>query len=104
VWVPRFRGWRRGSLYRGDEEGFLVHGEKGEGIGKLLEMVSSPVWLLFWYWGGDKGAAEVVMDFTFMQQKTKPGLAYIVMLKPKYVSISVYDRLGIPTYNTCALS
>jgi hypothetical protein len=39
----------RGSLYRGDGEGFLVHGEKMEGIGKLLEMVSSHVWSLFWY-------------------------------------------------------
>jgi hypothetical protein len=27
-WVPRFRGWRRGSLYRGDGEEFLVHEEK----------------------------------------------------------------------------
>jgi hypothetical protein len=27
-WVPRFREWRRGSLYRGDGEEFLVHGEK----------------------------------------------------------------------------
>jgi hypothetical protein len=43
VWVPRFRGWRRGSLNRGDGEEFLVHGEKREGIGKLLEMVSSPI-------------------------------------------------------------
>jgi hypothetical protein len=24
------RGWRRGSLYKGDEEGVLVHGEKEE--------------------------------------------------------------------------
>jgi hypothetical protein len=31
VWVPRFRGWRRGSLYRGDGEEFLVHGEKKGG-------------------------------------------------------------------------
>jgi hypothetical protein len=23
--------------------------KKGEGIGKLLEMVSSPIWPLFWY-------------------------------------------------------
>jgi hypothetical protein len=30
-WVPRFRGWRRGSLYRGDGEEFLVHGEKKGG-------------------------------------------------------------------------
>jgi hypothetical protein len=37
-WVPRSRR----SLRRGDGEGFLVHGEKNEGIGNLLEMVSSP--------------------------------------------------------------
>jgi GNAT superfamily N-acetyltransferase len=37
-WVPPFWGWRRDHLYRGDGEGFLVHGEKrGKGIGKLLE-------------------------------------------------------------------
>jgi hypothetical protein len=28
LWVPRYRGWRSGSLYRGDGEGFLVHEEK----------------------------------------------------------------------------
>jgi hypothetical protein len=33
-WDPRFRGWRRGSLYRGDEEEFLVHGEKRGGDGE----------------------------------------------------------------------
>jgi hypothetical protein len=27
-WAPPNKGWRRGSLYRGDGEGFLVHGEK----------------------------------------------------------------------------
>jgi hypothetical protein len=27
---PTDRGWRRGSLYRGDGEGFLVHGGKRE--------------------------------------------------------------------------
>jgi hypothetical protein len=47
VWAPLNRGWRRGSLYRGDGEGFLVNGEKREGIGKLLEMISSPIKLLF---------------------------------------------------------
>jgi hypothetical protein len=36
---PTDRGWRRGSLYRGDEEGFLVHGEKRKAIGDLLERV-----------------------------------------------------------------
>jgi hypothetical protein len=46
---PTDRGWRRGSLYRGDGEGVLVHGEKreaiwlffaiGEGIVKLLELL-----------------------------------------------------------------
>jgi hypothetical protein len=35
--------------------------KKGEAIGKLLEMVSSPIWLLFWYWGGDREAAEVAL-------------------------------------------
>jgi hypothetical protein len=29
---PTDRGWRRGSLYKGDGEGVLVHGEK-EGRG-----------------------------------------------------------------------
>jgi hypothetical protein len=29
-WVPRYRGWRSGSFYRGDGEEFLVHGEKKE--------------------------------------------------------------------------
>jgi hypothetical protein len=27
---PTDRGWRSGSLYRGDGEGVLVHGEKEE--------------------------------------------------------------------------
>jgi hypothetical protein len=27
---PTDRGWRRDALYRGDDEGFLVHGEKWE--------------------------------------------------------------------------
>jgi hypothetical protein len=27
---PTDRGWRRDALYRGDEEGFLVYGEKRE--------------------------------------------------------------------------
>jgi hypothetical protein len=31
-WVPQSRGWRRDPLYRGDGEGFLVHGGK-EGSG-----------------------------------------------------------------------
>jgi hypothetical protein len=31
-WVPQSRGWRRDPLYRGDGEGFLVHGGK-EGRG-----------------------------------------------------------------------
>jgi hypothetical protein len=61
VRAPLNRGWRRASLYRGDEEGFLVHGEKRKGIWKLLEMVSSPVWLLFWYSGRDREAAEVAL-------------------------------------------
>jgi hypothetical protein len=35
---PTDRGWRRGSLYKGDGERVLVHGEKrGKGIGRLLE-------------------------------------------------------------------
>jgi hypothetical protein len=42
-WAPPNKGWRRGSLYRGDGEGVLVHGEKRERIGKLLEMVSSSI-------------------------------------------------------------
>jgi hypothetical protein len=42
-WVPRFRGWRRDPLYRGNGEGFLVHGEKREGYRDLLEKVSSPI-------------------------------------------------------------
>jgi hypothetical protein len=29
-WVPQNRGWRRDPLYRGDGEGFLVHGQKTE--------------------------------------------------------------------------
>jgi hypothetical protein len=36
--------------------------KKEEGIGKLLEMVSSPILLLFWYWGGDREAAEVALS------------------------------------------
>jgi hypothetical protein len=36
-------GWRRDPLYRGDGERFLVHRGKKEGIGKLLETISSPV-------------------------------------------------------------
>jgi hypothetical protein len=28
---PTDRGWRRGSPYRGDGEGFIVHGEKKGG-------------------------------------------------------------------------
>jgi hypothetical protein len=34
---PTDRGWRRGSLYRGDGEEVLVHGEKKEGTRELLE-------------------------------------------------------------------
>jgi hypothetical protein len=57
-WVPQSRR----SLRRGDGEGFLAHGEKNEGIGNLLEMVSSPYdYFFFLYWGGDKKAAEVTL-------------------------------------------
>jgi hypothetical protein len=60
-WAPLIAGWRRGSLYKGGGEGFLVHGEKkegysesagegfipymtiffaiGEGIGKVLKLL-----------------------------------------------------------------
>jgi hypothetical protein len=31
------RGWRRGSLYRGDGGGVLVHGEKGGYMGSAAE-------------------------------------------------------------------
>jgi hypothetical protein len=37
---PTDRGWRRGSPYRGDGEGFIVHGEKRGAIGDLLLMVN----------------------------------------------------------------
>jgi hypothetical protein len=30
----------------------------------MLEMVSSPILLLFWYWGGDREAAEVALTTT----------------------------------------
>jgi hypothetical protein len=33
------RGWRRGSLYKGDEEGVLVHREKREGGREAAEEV-----------------------------------------------------------------
>jgi hypothetical protein len=36
--------------------------KKRRAIGDLLEKVSSPIWLLFWYWGGDREAAEVALN------------------------------------------
>jgi hypothetical protein len=64
-WVPRSREWRRDALYRGDGEGFIVHGEKRGAIGDLLEKVFShfiPYMTIFWYWGGDREAAEVALS------------------------------------------
>jgi hypothetical protein len=42
-WVPRFRGWRRGSSIEGMERSFWSMEKKKEGIGKLLEIISSPI-------------------------------------------------------------
>jgi hypothetical protein len=46
-WVPRFRGWRRGSLYRGDGGKFLVHGEKKGGDREAAEDGSIPCMTTF---------------------------------------------------------
>jgi hypothetical protein len=35
--------------------------EKCSAIGNLLEKVSSPIWLYFYYWGGDREATEVAL-------------------------------------------
>jgi hypothetical protein len=37
--------------------------KKGDGIEKLLEMISSPICLIFWYWGGDREPAEVTLRY-----------------------------------------
>jgi hypothetical protein len=34
---PTDRGWRRGSLYKGDGDGVLVQRKKKKGIERLLE-------------------------------------------------------------------
>jgi hypothetical protein len=63
-WVPRFRGWRRGSLYRGDGEEFLVHGEKRGGDREAARDGFIPymaTFLVLPYWGGDREAAEVAL-------------------------------------------
>jgi hypothetical protein len=52
---PLERGWRGV---------FSPWRKKGKGIGKLLEMISSPIWLLFWCWEGDREAAEVALRET----------------------------------------
>jgi hypothetical protein len=61
---PQSKGWRRDLLYRGDGERFLVNGEKKGDIGNLLEKVFghfNPYITIFFYWGGDREAAEVAL-------------------------------------------
>jgi hypothetical protein len=48
---PTDRGWRRGSLYRGDGEEFIVHGEKKGGYRKSVGDDFIPymtIFLLLW--------------------------------------------------------
>jgi hypothetical protein len=61
-WVPRYRGWRSGSLYRGDGEGFLVHGEKREAYWGSAGDDFIPYMTIFLYWGWDREAAEVALN------------------------------------------
>jgi hypothetical protein len=44
--------------------------KKVEGIGKLLEMVPSPIGPLFCYWGWDRGAAEVALMTYLLNEST----------------------------------
>jgi hypothetical protein len=59
---PTDRGWRRGSLYRGDGEGFLVLGEKKGGYRGSAGEGFIPYMTIFCYWGGDREAAEVALS------------------------------------------
>jgi hypothetical protein len=54
----------------GMERSFSPWRKKWEGIGKLLEMVSSAILLLFWYWGGDREAAEVALREMFLGDRS----------------------------------
>jgi hypothetical protein len=60
-WDPQIGGGGETPSIEGMERGFSSMEKKGEAIGKLLEMISSPIWLHFWYWGGDREAAEVAL-------------------------------------------
>jgi hypothetical protein len=52
------RGWRKGSLYRGDGEGFLAHGDKERGaIGDLLRRFHP---LYSYFFGIGKGIGKLV--------------------------------------------
>jgi hypothetical protein len=61
-WAPLIAGWRRGSLYKGDGEGFLVHGEKKEGYSESAGEGFIPYMTIFCYWGGDRKGAEVALS------------------------------------------
>jgi hypothetical protein len=56
------RGWRRGSLYRGDREGFLVHREKRGDCRGSAEEDFIPYMTIFCYWGEDKEAVDVALS------------------------------------------
>jgi hypothetical protein len=60
---PTDRGWRRGALYRGDGERFLVYGEKKRrGYKGSAGDDFIPYMTIFWYCGGDREAAEVALS------------------------------------------
>jgi hypothetical protein len=52
---PTDRGWRRGSLYRGDGEEVLVYGEKKGGdrgtAGEVFYHLIPYITIFFCYWG-----------------------------------------------------
>jgi hypothetical protein len=52
----------RGSLYRGDREGFLVHREKRGDCRGSAEEDFIPYMTIFCYWGEDKEAVDVALS------------------------------------------
>jgi hypothetical protein len=67
------------------ERSFSPWRKKGEGIGKLLEMVSSLVSPLFCYWGWERGAAEVALSLvTFYSSNLRTLIKKIFNILPPY--------------------
>jgi hypothetical protein len=69
---PTDRGWRRCSLYRGDGEEFLVHGEKKGDYRESAGEDFISYMTIFHYWGGDREAAEFALRATLAAPLSHP--------------------------------